>query len=236
MQCSGRACSSLGSPYAAFGVHAGSEAVDPRGRIWRCLASLLFLSMLWWSEMYGRRGGDAEISLDKAAFCRSSGHIGSIGAPVASRRGGELAGALLPPDFWKPNLHLEGVGILPRMLEASTFGVPKRPLQCIAAMNGLWRHSLLGCYASPSVFLQDLRRIFIDLDKGSMAAVVPSGMFPGDGGGNLVGRSRMRGGEERGLDLVSGFVPRVCLAIGLSLSCIPLSFRGLVAKLLPPLG
>jgi hypothetical protein len=69
-----------------------------------------------------------------------------------------------------------------------------------------------------------------------MAAVVPSGMFPGDGGGTLAGRSRRRGGEERGLDLVSVFVPRVFLAIGLSLSCFPLSFRGLVVILFPPLG
>jgi hypothetical protein len=58
VQSSGRFCSSLGSPYAAFGVDAGSEAMDPRGRIWRCLASLFFLSMLQWSEMYGRRGGE----------------------------------------------------------------------------------------------------------------------------------------------------------------------------------
>jgi hypothetical protein len=124
------------------------------------------------------------------------------------------------------------------MLEASSFGVPKRPLQCIAAINGLWRHSLLGCSGSPSFFLQAWlsRRIFIDLDKGSMAAVVPSGMLPGDGGGSLADRSRRRGGEEQGLDLVSDFVPRVFLAIGLSLSCFTLSLRGLVVNLFPPLG
>jgi hypothetical protein len=69
-----------------------------------------------------------------------------------------------------------------------------------------------------------------------MAAVIPSGMFPGDGGGTLAGRSRRRGGEERGLDLVCVFVPRVFLVIGLSLSCTPLYFRGLVVNLLLLLG
>jgi hypothetical protein len=124
------------------------------------------------------------------------------------------------------------------MLEATFSGVPKRPLQCIAAINGVWSHSLLGCAGSPSFFLQagPLRRIFIDLDKGFTAGVVPSGMFPGDGGGTLADRSCRRGEEDQGLDCVSVVLPRVFLAKGLALSCIPLSLRGLVVILFPPLG
>jgi hypothetical protein len=61
-------------------------------------------------------------------------------------------------------------------------------------------------------------------------------MLPGDGDGTLADRSRRRDGEEQGLDLISAFVPRVFLAIGLSLSWFPLSLRGLVVNLFTPLG
>jgi hypothetical protein len=144
----------------------------------------------------GRRctggGGDAKISVNKAAFCSSGGHNGRLGAPATPRRGGELGGALLHPDSWKPNLHHDGVRSLPACWKL-------RPLEF---PSGLCSASPLSmAYGSPSFFLQAwlLRRIFIDLDKGSMAAVVPSGMFPGDGGGTLADRSRRRCGEEQGL-------------------------------------
>jgi hypothetical protein len=55
-------------PYLAYGVDAEREVADPYDRIWRCLAFLLCLSTLQWSEPYVRQQGDAEISINKAAF------------------------------------------------------------------------------------------------------------------------------------------------------------------------
>lgn len=121
--------------------------------------------------------------------------------------------------------------------EAATFGVPKRRLQCIVAIQGRWSHSELGS-CNPSIFFLQadapMRRIFGDLGKGSMAGVAPSGKFPGGGVDPRALRSCRRGGEDQGPDCVFIFLSLVFSVKELALSYIPLSFRGFDVTLYPP--
>jgi hypothetical protein len=91
------------------------------------------------------------------------------------------------------------VRALLRTPEAVTFGVPKRRLQCVVAIQGRWSHSELGSCDLSIFFLQadaPMRRIFRDLGKGSMVGVAPSGMFLGGGVDPRALRSCRCGGED----------------------------------------
>lgn len=78
--------------------------------------------------------------------------------------------------------------------------------------------------------LRPERRIFLDLGKGSIAGVAPSGVVPGGGGGSCARRSCICGGDGQGPDFVFTFCPRVCFVKYAALSVHPLSLRGLAAK------
>jgi hypothetical protein len=123
---------------------------------------------------------------------------------------------------------------------AAFLGVPKRLQNSQTAIHGEGSHFELGCGGGPSFFFLQanvtMRRIFINLAKGSTASVAPSGMFPGGGAGSRALRScGSCGGEDQGFDCVFSLIFRVFHVKVIALSCISLLLRDCDVNLYPPL-
>jgi hypothetical protein len=89
----------------AYGAHAGREVADLIGQIWHCLAPLLFLVELRWSELEMRRWREAKISINKAVLGGSGGLMCSGSPLLLPRRGDERKKFLLVVFRWP--LHLQ---------------------------------------------------------------------------------------------------------------------------------
>ena len=79
------------------------------------------------------------------------------------------------------------------------------------AIHGGRHHSVLWSFNQRYFFLL-YWRIF-DLGRGDSDAVIPSGMFPGDGGDAPTSRSMAAGGEDEGPDCISYFRLEVLFVI-----------------------